>query len=555
MSATAEAQLCRTLQISPLMARLLIGRGLADPDQAHSFLSTRLEDIPDPHSLEEMDRAVARILQAIKQRDDVLIYGDYDVDGMTGTAQLALFLAEVGLTPRTFLPHRLEDGYGLNPKTLAKILAHPPDLLITIDNGTNAVAEISRLRSQGIDVMVIDHHETPNQRPDVVALLNPKSSGSTFKERNIASAGLVFLFLIALRQSLRQSGAALIPNLKRYLDLATLGTIADVVPLVGYNRTLVTFGLKELTETTRPGLIALKEVAQVVGPVTPTTVGFRLAPRLNAAGRMRHASLALQLLMTADHIEAKQIATQLEQLNQERQAVEEEMAREAYQMVELEASDRCGLVVAREGWHLGVAGIVAARLVDRYQKPAIVIALENGVGRGSGRTVPEISLYDALTNAASELIHFGGHHAACGLAIEPSRIAIFAKLFDQAVQKQSGGTSSPLWIDSFVELSHIDLPLIQEIARLEPFGAGNPEPLFAVQGVTIVQPRIVGTNHLKGIVQQGNTQLAAIGFRFADQLTNLSSGNKHNIAFSPQINEWKGSISVQLRIRYLQAPK
>ena len=224
-------------------------------------------------------------------------------------------------------------------------------------------------------------------------------------------------------------------------------------------------------------------------------------------------------------------------------------------MVELEASDRCGLVVAREGWHLGVAGIVAARLVDRYQKPAIVIALENGVGRGSGRTVPEISLYDALTNAASELIHFGGHHAACGLAIEPSRIAIFAKLFDQAVQKQSGGTSSPLWIDSFVELSHIDLPLIQEIARLEPFGAGNPEPLFAVQGVTIVQPRIVGTNHLKGIVQQGNTQLAAIGFRFADQLTNLSSGNKHNIAFSPQINEWKGSISVQLRIRYLQAPK
>lgn len=556
-----EQRLSETLRISPLMARLLLGRGLTDPGKIDRFLQAKVEHIPDPFTLAEMDQATDRILRAVSGQEDVLIFGDYDVDGITGTAQLVLFLKELGLKARTLLPHRLQDGYGLSPQSVKKILASPPKLLITIDNGTNALVEITELVHQGVEVIVIDHHETPNQRPPVVALLNPKRSDTPFEEKNIASAGLVFLLLMALRKKWRtEKGASPTgtgPNLKRYLDLACLGTIADVVPLIGLNRILVKHGLEELTRTTRAGLKALKDVAKIQGPVTPITVAFRIAPRINAAGRMADPSVALQLLTTEDPLQAYELAMQLEGFNRDRQGVEEKMTQEAEESVAASQLNHRCLVVASEGWHLGVAGIVAARLVERHRKPAIVLAIEGATARGSARTVESLSIYDVIRKANEGnpvLLKFGGHHAACGLSLLARDIEIFSHQLETVLNQgqfaQAEEASTPLWVDSFVGLPEINLTLLQEISQLEPFGAGNPEPLLAAEGVRWQNPRVVGTKHLKGQIVQGATQLEAIGFGMSNFRT-LTAIEK--IAFFPQWNEWNGLTSIQLKIKFISS--
>ncbi len=548
-----KERLSRSLGIHPLLAHLLLHRGIDDDSTAQKFLYGALADLPDPFLLPDMDRAVERLMTALAKGEKVLFFGDYDVDGITGTAAMLSYFREIGKAASSILPRRLEEGYGLTEKSVRRIIAERPDLLVTIDNGTRSDQEIRFLREQGIDVIVVDHHEAPtsDRWPPVAALINPKRSDSGFADRDVASAGLVFLLLMALRSRCREKGGPL-PNLKRYLDLACLGTVADVVPLKGTNRLLVKYGLRELDETTRPGLKALTEVADARPPFTVGQIAFRLAPRINASGRIGDPAIALELLLATDPLAAEGLAAKLDRLNRERQALEETALREALEQVEKEQRDRLGLTVASPGWHLGVVGIVAARLAERYGRPAVVLGSSpDGLeARGSARSVPGFSVYEALRRIEGEMTRFGGHAAAAGVTLPAANIDRFGKRFDEAVRDLAGAEISPkLMVDAVIPLAQIKVPLIREIRVLEPHGPGNPEPTFLASGLSLDDCRVVGNGHLKMRLCQEGTRIDAIGFDWGTYLETALKGGLHEVVFSPQINEWNGRETAQLKIR------
>lgn len=547
-----EKRLAKTISVSELTAHLLLQRGITEREEAERFLRPQWSHLPDLKLLPELDRAVERLTQALAKKEKVLLYGDYDVDGMTATAELAVFFRELGLEPETHLPHRLKEGYGLNLDVLKEILERKkPDLIVTIDNGTNASAEIDFAKQQGVDVIVIDHHETPKERPACLALLNPKRQDSRFSEP-VASAGLVYLLLLAWRAELRRRGIGPLPNLRRYLDLAALGTIADVVPLTGLNRLLVKEGLAELNATQRPGLAALISRAELRRPITVGGAAFRIAPRLNAAGRLADPRLAFELLLTQDSHAAAAFADQLEGLNRERQQIEEKVLAEAIEMVE--SSDRRGIAVGKVGWHLGVVGIVAARLVERYGKPAFVFSInpDQGTAKGSGRTPKGFSLYEALCEIRDTMVRFGGHHDAAGATLKAESLEIFAQRFDQAVRDRfPAGPGKPMVVDALLKLAEIGPNLMKELALLKPHGPGNPEPLFAARDVFLERSRIVGLGHLKAVACQDGAEREAIGFDWGHYLPRLKDRRPHQIAFQPEWSLWNGVDRVQLVIRNL----
>lgn len=556
---TKAENLRRQFDIHPLIARLLVRRGFSDEIQAERFLNGTVAHLPDPFALPDMEAAVDRLLQAAERREKVVVFGDYDVDGMTGTAQLCAYFREIGRPLHPLLPHRLHDGYGLTDKAVRRIEAEKPQLLVTIDNGTKSSAEISRLKSQGVETIVIDHHETPTPEswPPVVALVNPKRTDSRFPERDIASAGLVFLLLMALRSRARERGITPLPNLKRYLDLACLGTIADVVPLTGTNRLIAKYGLEELGISGRPGLKALGVSANVAPPVNVTHVAFRLAPRLNAAGRLADPKLSLDLLLATRHEEAYALAARLEELNRERQSVEELVTKEAIRQIEETQADRKGIVAAGRGWHLGVVGIVAAKLVERFERPAIALAIsEDGrEAKGSARSIAGYSVYEPLKKIEEMMIRFGGHAAAAGMTVDGSRVEEFSKAFDRAVRESLDQARPPsLDIDATLPLSQINGPLVRDLARLEPFGPGNAEPVFLASDVSLEGCRVVGAGargHLKAQVCQSGARIDAIGFDWGSYMATAQKIRAHHVAFTPQINEWNGQKSMQLKIKFL----
>ncbi|MBI3541020.1 MAG: single-stranded-DNA-specific exonuclease RecJ [Deltaproteobacteria bacterium] len=538
--------------LNPLLAHLLVLRNFKTSNSVQTFLHGTLADLPDPFLLSEMDQAVDRLLLALTRKERILFFGDYDVDGITATAQLQAYFREMGLPTQAFLPHRMQEGYGLNEKSLAKILRLKPDLLITIDNGTNSLREISFLREKGIDVMVIDHHETPNTRPPVSALINPKRNDSKFPDQNVASAGLAFLLLVAFRSRCRERGITPLPNLKRYLDLACLGTVADLVPLTGVNRLLVKYGLEEIGASQRIGLKALMTVAGVSAPVNTGAVAFRLAPRINAAGRLADPSIALELLLTEDGTTATQLANQLETLNQERQRIEGEATQEAITMIQQNSPDRKGLVAYSPRWHLGVVGIVAAKLTEYFRKPAVVLSIsEDGLeARGSARTISGLSVYDALKKIEDEMLRFGGHTAAAGMTVRADNLEKFARRFDESVREiWNNEISSNYCVDLDVPLREITPSLVQELTLLEPYGLGNPEPTLMSSHVQLRSSRVVGAKHLKTQLCQEGKLIDAIGFSWASYLETSLEHDLHTIAFSPQINEWNGNKTLQLKIK------
>lgn len=553
----------KALDLHLLVARLLVQRGLTDEDAARLFLGGTLADLPNPFLLPDMDQAVARILKAVHGKEKILIFGDYDVDGITGTAQLQSYFQAIGLTTQALLPHRMDDGYGLTESSVRKIAAAKPDLLVTVDNGTRSRDEIAFLRGRGIEVIVIDHHEAPAaDRPDVSALVNPKAPDSRFGERDIASAGLVFLLLMALRSRSREVGMMPLPNLKRFLDLACLGTIADVVPLTGTNRILARFGLQEIDRGERLGLRALKTLSQVGTPATTTTVAFRLAPRLNAAGRLADPRLALDLLLSSTEAEAAALAQRLEELNRERQRIEEKVTGEAIAQIEKEALHRHGLTAAGAGWHLGVVGIVAAKLTERFGRPAVVLAIsEDGkTAKGSARTVGRFSVYEALKSVEPEMLRFGGHAAAAGLTVSVENLSRFAQRFDESVKSLWSEDHRPrLDVDSTLSLTDINSALVRQLSLLEPHGAGNPEPLFLSEAVRLEGCRVVGGSggrsgkgHLKALLCQEGARVEAIGFDWGGYLEQALKIPSHRVAFSPQMNVWNGVQSVQIKIKSIE---
>jgi single-stranded-DNA-specific exonuclease len=565
------ARLASVLGIPAPVGRVLWARGYREPAQAERFLEPRFEHLPNPFELKGIEAAVSRLQRALAQGERVCVYGDYDVDGVTSTALLVSVLRKLGGNVEFYVPHRLVEGYGLNVRALEKLAARGTRLVVSADCGVTAVAEIDAAAKLGLDVVVIDHHTASQDLPRALAILNPHQPGCTFPGRELAAVGVAFHLLLALRKRLREAGwfaSRPEPNLREVLDLVALGTIADVVPLTGPNRVLVHFGLKELARGARVGVLALKSVAQLAGEVTAGDVGFKLGPRINAAGRLDDASVGVRLLLSEDLREARALAEQLDRANAERQDLQVRIASEAIAHAEKlgPPEARRTLVVSSSGWHVGVVGIVAARLVERFHRPALVIAEEGGVAKGSGRSVEGFHLYDALARCAHHLTKFGGHKHAAGVTLDTGRISDFAEALEAEGREalDPAQLSARLRIDVELHPRDVRMELAAQLRRLAPFGAGNPEPVFFCRDLAAHEVRLLpdkkgtGPGHLKlrlgeagpRVSEEDSIALEAIGFNLGG--TVLAVGTRLDAAFQLTVDSWNGSERLQLKVKDLK---
>src|SRR3990170_3275664 len=584
-----QALLGRELKISPLTAQLLINRGIVHADKAFSFLSPSIKNLHDPFTMKDMDKAVARIETAIRENEKITIYGDYDVDGTTATALLYLFLKEVNACVSYYIPERLKEGYGLNNQALKHLIDSGTKLVITTDCGITNHEEIAFANSIGLDVIITDHHEPPaeaGRRPSAYAILNPKQPDCPFPFKELAGVGVAFNLIIALRSKLLGCGTwgagATKPNLRKYTDIVALGTIADMVPLVDENRILVKYGLDELTSGKRPGIRALKEVSRLGTdlksvPIKTSSVGFQLAPRINAAGRLYKASMGVRLLITDDDKEAMDIARELDRENIDRQRLEKDILSEAIEIIEskeFEIHRKKAVVLAKDGWHSGVIGIVASRLVDRYHRPTVIISLKDGIGKGSARGINKFHILDALKECEDLLEKYGGHKMAAGLTISGKNIQSFESVFYNLAEKGLNfeDLAPEVMLDSYIALGELNEKILAEMELLAPFGLANPEPLLATRDANIVQSEVVGNNHLKLKIRQemkdwrveggGGRQLPPPsnlhpltswdGIAYGKGDIHPLQGDNFDIAFIPYIDEWNGNKSLKLKVKEIK---
>jgi len=549
----SEIVLSRELGVSPLLARLLLARGITTTESASAFLNARLADnLRSPMLFRQMPAAAERVVRALASNERIGIYGDYDADGISGSAVLVRFFRELGHEPLLYIPHRMRDGYGVSEAGVRTLAERGAKLMITVDCGGVSHHEIQVAKSLGVDTIVCDHHQVSGTPLPAHAVLNPIEADAGFPFSGLCGAGVAFYLALGVRMHLRENGATGLPDLKRYLALVTIGTVADIVPIVEENRVLVKYGLQDLLQTTFPGLRALKEISGVK-KVSAGAVGFRLAPRLNAGGRLDDAQRSVELLTTDDPVRAKQLAEILDDENRARQGIELEILNDAIARIERdEAFDqRRSIVLASDQWHPGVIGIVASRLVERYHRPTVLIAIDSstGMGRGSGRSIQAVNLYEAFRASRDSLIGFGGHRMAAGLSIAADKVGDLVDSFEATV----AGITCPedfvpvTQVDS--ELSFTDLTerLLAELDRLEPYGLRNHEPVFLARDVVVGSRRVVGDTHLKLYLQQEAKSFSAIAFGLAD--SPIREGDHLDILFSPEMNHWNGSSTLQLRLR------
>lgn len=578
-----QGLLGRELKISPLTAQLLINRGFVLADKAFSFLSPSLKNLHDPFTMKDMDKAAARIIKALGNKNEkITIYGDYDVDGTTATALLYLFLKEVmgggqeAIADRLnyYIPERLKEGYGLNNHALRHLADSGTKLVITTDCGITNYEEAAFAAGIGLDVIITDHHEPAERLPPAYAILNPKQPGCAFPFKELAGVGVAFNLVIALRAKLLGCGMwdaeGEKPNLKKYTDIVALGTIADMVPLLDENRILVKYGLDELTSGRRAGIRALKEVSRLSNVVKAGSVGFQLAPRINAAGRLDNADMGVRLLITDDDKEAMDIARELDRENIERQRLEKGILSEAVENIlapEFEICRKKAIVLAKDGWHPGVIGIVASRLIDRYHRPTVVISLKDGMGKGSARGINKFHILDALHECRELLEKYGGHKMAAGLTISEKNIQLFESAFYAMAEKRLSleDLVPDVSLDSYVVLSELNEKVVQEMESLAPFGLANPEPLLGARDANIIQNAVVGNNHLKMKIKQKrissepqsafggpNSELIWDGIAYGMGGIYPLNGNSFDIAFIPYIDEWNGNRSLRLKVKEIR---
>lgn len=518
-SPAAEAlELARTLDLHPQVASLLWQRGYRNVEEIRAFLDPRLQSLGDPFALTDLRAAAERVSKAVESKEKIAIFGDYDVDGITSCALLWRVLRKLGANVVTFLPLRMEEGYGLSQDGVERCVEeHKPSLLIAVDCGTTAVQQVAWLRERSIDVVIIDHHALPPELPNANALVNPQRDGEGRLDY-LASVGLVFKVCHGLLKLTGEGNRTV--DLKDYLDLVAVGTVADIVPLVGENRVLVRRGLRQIEQTRWSGLRALAEVSQVSHPVTAQDVGFRLGPRLNASGRLGDAMLSLRLLLTDDSGEAARIASELNRNNRERQSVEMEtfLQAEAQLEKEFDPSRDWGIVLAGRNWHWGVIGIVASRVQRRYHRPTIIIGInDEGLGKGSGRSIDGISIVRALQDCSAHLTLFGGHDMAAGLNIENGKIDAFRESFARHIRSQAGTDDSifqaTLDLSGTISMSEVSDQLYRRMEELSPFGRNNPEPIFLFDSISYTRPpRFFGNNHVKLFLRGEKNEIEAVGF-------------------------------------------
>ncbi|MFZ5447810.1 MAG: single-stranded-DNA-specific exonuclease RecJ [Thermodesulfobacteriota bacterium] len=537
--------------LPPLVARILLNRGLAATDDILAFLDPSLERLNPPFGLPDLEAATARLGRAVRQGEAVAVYGDYDADGLTATALLHQFFQELGLPCFPYIPDRLTQGYGLKREALVE-LAREASLVVTVDCGISDASEVAWAREQGMEVIITDHHEVPPELPGALAVVNPKRRGHDYPFGDLAGVGVALLLALGVRAELRAEGwfkDRREPNLRSYLDLVALGTAADVVPLVGENRILVHQGLKVLEESRRPGIIALKEVVELEGkPISYRDVVFRLAPRLNAAGRMGQARCALELLLSDDLAQARVQARYLHNLNRQRQALEDEVLKQAKTIIrQTNLETRPVMVLGKEGWHPGVLGIVAARLAEEYYRPVALVSLENGRGRGSARSIEGFHLFQGLHACRAALHKYGGHQAAAGFELAAPDLPALQDLMEQAFCEQLGHQPPrpTLKVDAQAELGDLDHAFYQHLQTLRPFGPGNPAPVIVCLEVECLGSRVVGGKHLKVQLAQGGNIQEAIAF---DQADSHPMSGKLDVALGTRVSHFKGRTYPDLRL-------
>ena len=549
----ATQQIASELRIPAALAALLVQRGFASPDLAKAFLKPDLERLTDPHRWADMPVAVELLARAVRDQKPILVHGDYDVDGQCAAAMLTRILRSAGGTVHPFVPHRIRDGYDFGPAGLAEAQRIGAKLIVTCDCGITAVSAVAAARQAGIDVIVTDHHLPGEELPPANAVVDPRRPDCKSEDKNLCGTGVAFKLAQALVEVLGLS-----PNLPlHFLDYVALATIADVVPLVGENRILVRYGLKKMADTRWVGLRALIDTAGLGGkPLRGAHIGFILAPRLNAAGRIGDANDGLRLLLTENPQEAAALARELETTNARRQEMDQLILDEAIELVEKTlAPTDAAIVLANETWHPGVIGIVASRLVERYGRPTFLVGWdESGAfGRGSGRSIAGFDLHAALHKVGAHLEKYGGHTMAAGFTVKRERFDGFRLAFlEVAGELLTPEDLAPSQrVDLELPLASVNSELERLIRHLEPCGAGNPAPVFGVRNARAVGARRVGTNHLRFTLDDGSAVLPAIGFRWADAVPEDWLTNPLDVAFRLERDDWQGRVTIQARVASL----
>jgi single-stranded-DNA-specific exonuclease len=542
----AAADLASHVGLRPLTTRILLSRGQGAPEGIARFLSPRLGEIRPPAGMADLDRALDRLGRALVDGETIGVFGDYDVDGVTTAAVLTVALRALGATVVPRVANR-GAGYGLPPAVVDAFAQDGCRLIVTGDCGTTDFAALTRARERAIDVVVIDHHEIPTGERLAHALVNPRQLNDAFPFKGLASCGIAFYLMAALRSRLNAPRF----DARDLLDLVALGTIADLVPLVDENRILVFAGLRVLSARRRAGLRALVASAQLPAdqPITATDAGFRLTPRLNAAGRLGDAQLALDLLLAENDARAIELADRIEDVNRERQRIQEQVWTEALAAAAT-FSHAPAIVVGQQGWHQGVVGIIAARLVDRFAKPVVVVGFDGVVGRGSARTIGGLNLHETLTACGHHLDRYGGHAAAAGVSLHPDQMDGFRAAFLVEVERRMGARADAVvLVDGVVDLAEVDLGLAEDLARLAPFGAGNGEPLLAIPGLRTTETRVVGGKHLQLSVSSRGARSEAICFNMADQ--DPGRGASIDLIATIDLDTFRGTRRARLRVKHL----
>lgn len=541
------------LGVSPIVAQLLINRGLESIDQARIFLKGGISELYNPFLMEGMHEAVSRIKKAIASKETILIHGDYDVDGVTSIAVLMFTLRRLGMDPHYYIPDRITEGYGLSEGGVQEAINKRATLVITVDCGMSSYEEVKILKEHNIDTIITDHHEAPRALPLAYAIVNPHQQSCAYPDKNLSGVSVTFKLCEALCSEFNSKEAW------KHLDLVSLGTISDVAPLTGENRILVKEGLKLLKNgSSNKGVRALME-ASGLKKKDPGSfeIGFILGPRINASGRIGSARHAVELLLTDDDKEASVLAKRLDEANRERKRIEGFTLKEAMSKVEREINfkDHKIIVLDNEDWHTGVIGIVASRISDRFYRPTILISIKDGVGRGSGRSIENFHLFDALMECGEILKECGGHKYACGLTILEKNLAAFKKTINEIANNvlRPEDLVPGLDIDMDIKLSSLDHKAIEEMAGLEPFGANNPQPVFCSKNLRLSRPpRIIKNDHIKLYVTDGNKNFEAIGFGLAkdsDIELSLKKSPEIDLAYTVSVNTWQGLNTIQLKIQ------
>ncbi len=541
-----------SLSINPITAQVLINRGVKNELEAEAFLNPKLFDLPSPNLMKDMDKAVERLDAALKGNQKVAIYGDYDVDGVTSTSLFYKFLTGLGMEVVTYNPDRIDEGYGINTGAIDKLHKLKTELIISCDCGITAYDEVEYAKTLGIDFIITDHHLPPLKVPLAVAVLNPNQKGCSYPDKDITGVGVIFNFAIAFRRYLRDNEYFKDdePNLGEFLDLVALGTVADCASVKNTNRIFIKEGIKRMQQPKRVGVRALKEVSGIKGTVSSFDIGFKLGPRINAAGRLDDPGVAVELLIADDLKKAGQIAEKLNNENIKRQNIEKDILNEAAAIVDgsSEFQKLSAIVLGSSGWHQGVIGIVASRLCEMYGKPTFLIAIDkDGTGKGSGRSIDGVDLHRILTDNKDLFEAFGGHKMAAGITIKEEKIDLFRDVLSEQVSKLNlKNTGKKIEIDIKVDFDDINFELVNEIEQLSPYGIGNNEPVFLIQTANIKSQKVFKNKHL-GITfsKDGNTY-SGMWFNLREI---VSLPEVVDIVFSLQINEWQGKKEIRFNIK------